>query len=195
MVVSLADRGSHVRVRHRLVNRGLWALDLAPWAITVMRGGGTVVIPNEPYAPHGDETLLPARIMALWSYSDLGDPRFSFSRGFTRVRSMPEREAAIKLGVSNTHGWAAYAVDGSVFVKRYSYEPGATYPDGGCNTETFVAGSYVELETVAPLRRLEPGATAEHVEHWYLFGGADVGDTDDEIDAALRPLVEDTTSV
>lgn len=188
MAVELAPSGFGVVVRHRITNGGMWPVELAVWALTVVREGGVVVLPQEPYAPHGDETLLPARSMVLWSYSDLGDPRFAFGRKYLRVRSDPGADAAVKVGVSNRRGWAAYAVAGSLFVKRYAYEEGAVYPDLGCNTEVFTAGGYTELETLGPLRRVEPGGAAEHVERWSLFTGVDVGGTDDSVDRALLPL-------
>ena len=181
VVVRLASTGADLEVRHRLTNLGVLPIELAPWAITVMRSGGVAIVPQEAYAPHGDETLLPARSMALWSYSDLSDPRFVFSRSSIRVRNVESAGAAIKLGVSNTLGWAGYAVDGYLFVKRFGYEADATYPDRGCNNEVFTAGGYMELESLAPIRRLEPGASAEHVEHWSLHQLEDASAPDEEV--------------
>jgi hypothetical protein len=189
MVVTLAPEGTEVTVLHRVTNRGLWAVELAPWALTIMRGGGVAIIPNEAYVAHSDDTLLPVRTLSLWSYSDLSDPRFGYGRKYLRVRSDPAKTDAIKLGVANSLGWAAYAVDGMLFVKRFPFEPGADYPDKGSNTEIYTEGSFLEVETLAPMRRLEPGQTAEHTERWYLFKGVDVGTTDASVDAAIAPLL------
>jgi hypothetical protein len=191
VVVRLAPAGTEVTLLHRITNVGVWPLEIAPWAITVLRGGGVAIVPQEPYAPHGDGTLLPSRVLSLWSYSDLSDPRFAFSRKYMRVRSDVGREAAIKVGVSNGRGWAAYLVAGVLFVKRFSYEPGAPYPDNGCNNEIFTAGAYMELESLAPIRRLEPGAYAEHVERWSLHRAAGVGESDDDLDGAFEAALEE----
>jgi hypothetical protein len=36
------------------------------------------------------------------------------------------------------------------------------------NTELYTAGSFVEIETLAPLQKLAPDASTEHIEHWQL---------------------------
>jgi hypothetical protein len=51
------------------------------------------------------------------------------------------------------------------------------------------------VETLGPLTRLEPGETVTHVEHWFLFKGIKVGETEDEIAEALEPLVQKTREI
>jgi hypothetical protein len=80
-----------------------------------------------------------------------------------------------------------------LFVKTVGYQPDATYPDYGSNTETYTAGSFMEIETLAPLQLLEPGHAAEHVERWHLYDGVDIGATESSLDAAIRPRVTDIT--
>jgi hypothetical protein len=189
VTVALSEAGADAVVTHRVWNLGLWPVDVAPWALTVVRGGGFAVIPQEPYAPHGDETLLPVRSVALWSYSDLGDPRFGYSRKYVFVRCDPAVGSAVKLGLSNSLGWLAYALDGTVFVKRFAYDRAAAYPDLGCNAEVFTAGGYMELESLGPLSRLEPGAAVEHVERWSLDHTGDVAPDEASVDAALGPIM------
>jgi hypothetical protein len=41
----------------------------------------------------------------------------------------------------------------------------------GCNVEVYCNEWCIELETLAPLCRLEPGQFATHVETWELYGG------------------------
>lgn len=189
MTVSLADEGTGVTVGHRLTNRGFWAIDVAPWALTIMNGGGTVLIPQEPYRSH-DDYLLPVRAVALWAYTDLGDPRWRFGPKFIRLSTDASREAPQKIGVANTRGWAGYLREGTLFVKRFPWNPTATYPDYGVNTETYTSGTFIELETLGPLVRLEPGESTAHEERWALFRDVQALDADDELDAALRPLLE-----
>ena len=76
MTVKLEPTGTGVTVTHALANGNLWDVELAPWALTIMRGGGTVIVPQEPYGAHA-ENLLPVRPLVLWAYSDLSDPRFA----------------------------------------------------------------------------------------------------------------------
>jgi hypothetical protein len=187
--LALDAEGTGVTVRHEITNRGAWPIEVAPWAVTVLEGGGTALVPQEAAQPQPD-ALLPVRPMALWAYTDMSDARLRFGRRFVRLRSDPELRAPLKIGFGNTLGWAAYLRAGTMFVKRFAHEPAATYPDFGSNLELFTAGGMLEVESLAPLRRLEPGATAVHVERWYLFAGVKPADGDDEMETILRPLVE-----
>lgn len=192
MLVKLDAKGTRVTITHKLTNKGLWAVELAPWALTIMNGGGTTIIPNEPYIPHG-EKLLPARPIVLWHYTDLSDPRWILGEKYIRLRSVKELEEPQKLGVADKQGWAAYLRGKTLFVKRFPYVEGAEYPDYGCNCETYTAGTFIEVETLGPMAKLEPGGSAVHVEHWYLFEGVDVGESEAELDAGVMPLVEKTS--
>ena len=58
-----ADRT--VKVTHTLANRGLWPVKCAPWALTMLRGGGYGVIPLLPKGSHADGDLLPCNGVPL----------------------------------------------------------------------------------------------------------------------------------
>ena len=193
MLIQLDDEGSRVAVVHKLTNRGLWTVSLAPWALTVVRGGGVTIVPNEPFIPHTDR-LLPARPMTLWNYTDLSDSRLKFGKKFTLLRSDENLKYPNKFGVANTLGWAGYLVDDMLFVKRFGFVEGAEYPDYGCNFETFTNGSFMEVESVGPLGQLEPGQSTIHIEEWYLFKGVNAGDTEESMEAAIMPFIEKTAS-
>jgi hypothetical protein len=187
MLVELDASGSGVRVLHRVTNQNVWAVELAPWALTIMRPGGEVVIPQEPFGAH-PKFLLPARPLVLWHYTDLSDPRLSLGPRLVRLRPDERNGAPQKIGLLNKQGWAAYRAGEEVFVKTYAYDEGAAYPDYNCNTQVFTAGAFVEVETLGPLTRLEPGAVAEHEERWALFGGVNVGEGEGAVADALTPL-------
>lgn len=188
MLVALDAEGSGLTVRHRVTNRNLWAIDAAPWALTIMRGGGTAIFPQEPYISW-DDYLLPARPLVLWHYTDLSDARWSIGRKFIRLTTDAGVSRPQKVGMLNKQGWAAYRHGATLFVKRFAYEEGAAYPDYGCNCETYTAGDFIEVESLAPLARLEPGAAAEHLERWTLFRDVEAGATEDELDATISPLI------
>jgi hypothetical protein len=188
MLVALDEEGSGVSVRHRITNRNLWAIDAAPWALTIMRGGGTAIFPQEPYISW-DDYLLPARPLVLWHYTDLSDARWSIGKKFVRLKTDAGASHPQKVGLLNKQGWAAYQHGATLFVKRFAYEEGASYPDYNCNCETYTAGDFIEVESLAPLKRLEPGASVEHVERWTLFRDVETGASEDELDAAITPLV------
>jgi hypothetical protein len=167
IAVTLAVTGSDVRVIHTLTNRGPFAIDAAAWALTIMRGGGMVVIPNEPSATH-DEALQPVRAMTSWAYTDMSDPRWTFGPKYIRLRTDASKPASQKIGVSNRQGWAGYVREGLFFVKRYDWKERARYPDFGVNTETYTAADFIELETLGTLQLLQPGGSTTHEERWTL---------------------------
>jgi hypothetical protein len=192
MTVALEPTGTRVTVTHALANANLWEVELAPWALTIMRGGGTVIVPQEPKGAHA-ENLLPVRPMVLWAYTDLTDPRFAIGPKYVRLRSDPALQPPQKIGIGNRQGWAAYTHGRTVFLKRFAHDAGARYPDYGSNVEVFTAGSFIELETLGHLARLRPGEVADHVEQWELFGDVDVGASEESIEAALSPLLKPAT--
>ena len=55
-----------------------------------------------------------------------------------------------------------------LFIKSFTFRPGAEYPDRGCSFETYTDAQILELESLGPLTTLQPGASVEHVEHWHL---------------------------
>jgi hypothetical protein len=185
--IKLDPSGTRVTLVHRLKNVGPWAIEAAPWSISILRGGGTALIPNEPVLAHGPQAFLPARQMVLWSYTNLADKRFAFGPMFTRISTNSAEKSAQKFGVGNRQGWVGYLRDDNVFVKRMNFEPGAVYPDLGCNAEVYTAGDFIEIESVAPLRSIAPGQTAQHLESWYLFGK--VGATNEQQDSALAAVI------
>ncbi len=188
MLLEMSSSGTRLKITHTLTNRNLWPVELAPWALTIMASGGTAIFPQEPFRPH-TEYLLPARPMVLWHYTDLSDSRWTFSKKFLRLFCDAKIDHPQKVGLANKQGWAGYAVDGQLFVKTFPHIEGATYPDHGCNCETFTSGTFMEVESVGPLATLAPGGSASHVEVWSLFDGVSVTGDDDDLEKMLAPLV------
>lgn len=191
MLVTLDAEGMRVTVDHKITNKAGWAVELAPWALTIMNGGGTTIIPQEPFIAHGD-VLLPARPMVLWNYTDLSDPRWTLGKKYHLLKTDAARDFAQKAGVANKLGWAGYLREGQLFIKRFPYIVGANYPDYGCNFETFTKGTFMEVETVGPLVKLGTGESATHTEHWFLFKDVDAGSTEGSLDSAIAPLAAKT---
>lgn len=189
--ITLHPTEAKVTVLHRLTNRNLWTIELAPWALSVMAKGGRAVLPQPPFIPH-EEKLLPARPIVQWHYTDMTDPRWTFGKRYIILRQDPTRPNPQKLGIANPDGWAAYINGDRVFLKRFRHIEGATYPDFGCSTEVFTNADMLEVETLGPLTPLQPGETVEHEERWFLFRNIAVGETEDEIAQALEPLLQKT---
>jgi len=190
MDIYLDPDGAHVRITHRLINNGLWGVELAPWALSVMAPGGKVIIPLPPRGSHTDGDLLPANLLTLWSYTNLADPRWYFGRKYIMLRQDPSLEEAQKIGVLVPDGWAAYANRSHLFVKTFNFMSEALYPDFGCSVETFTNADFIELETLGPLSWLEPGEMVEHEEDWFLFKGVPLPKSDSDIDRDILPKVQ-----
>jgi len=186
--ISLAEDENRITLLHRLTNRNLWTVTAAPWAITVMAEGGRAVFPHEPYRPH-PEYLLPARPIVVWHYTDMSDERWTWGRKYIQLRQDPDAETKNKAGILNRRGWAAYLLGENVFVKRFAHVEGGHYPDFGCNCECYTDPEMIEIESLGPLETIEPGASVEHVEDWYLFR-EEIGESEKELDDKLLPLVE-----
>ncbi len=67
------------------------------------------------------------------------------------LRQDPNNPDPQKLGTFNTDSWAAYVLNGEVFIKRAKANPTATYPDFGCSMETFTNNEFLEIETLGPM--------------------------------------------
>jgi len=189
MRLTVSPTAPRVEVRHRLTNRNPWPVELAVWALSVMAPGGRAVVPQEPFIPHPD-VLTPSRPLVLWHYTDMSDPRWTWGRRYVQLRQNPAATTKQKAGMLNRRGWAAYLLDGDAFIKGYGDEPGADYVDLGCNTEMYTDPEMLEVETLGPITRLEPGAHADHVESW-LLAKVDCGPGDSDIDERLLPLVDE----
>ncbi len=174
--VSIEAAGNGFLIRHTITNERPEPYEISSWGITVFRPGGECLIPQSPFLSW-DEKLLPARPIVLWHYARMNDPRFTWGSRVIRLRQADA--PATKFGAQVEQGIAAYAIDGQVFVKRFGFDPAATYPDFGCNFESYTREDMLEVEALGPVRWIEPGQSTGHSETWYLLDG-ETPPTDDE---------------
>ena len=159
-----------IKVTHTLTNRGLWPVECAPWALTMLKPGGYGVLPLPPKGSHAAGDLLPGYALVPWTYTDLTLPVWELNRDFIGI-DVAKAPHAQKLGITNYPGWSAYWNQGTTFVKYAPVQAGAAYPDLGCAFEAFTNGRLIELETLGALARLAPGESAKHVEYWTVLDG------------------------
>ena len=190
--IRLDQQGSRVQLIHRLRNQGPWPVELAPWTLTVMAPGGVGIFPLPPRGPH-PENLLPTSRIAMWAYTDFSDPRWHLGFRYLLLRQDSKAKTPQKIGLSIPDGWAGYLRGDHLFLKRFAFRKDAHYPDYGVNVESFTNADMLELETLGPLSRLEPGATAEHTEHWFLHRGVRWEKAnDDGVIQAILPRVKES---
>ncbi len=182
--IELDEKEPVVRLTHTITNLNTQAITFAPWAITMFRQGGVAILP-QPVGnadPHG---LLHNRILVLWAYTKLSDPRLSLGDDYILLNAQPSMPP-VKFGFMNKAGWLAYWLEGILFRKTIeAFQPAAAYPDGGCNAETYCNDRFVELESLGPIATVEPNKSVQLVENWELYPGVSVPFIPEELQKAL----------
>jgi hypothetical protein len=144
----------------------MWTVELAPWAITQFRLGGTVILPL-PVGNVDAAGLLPNRQLSFWPYARLNDPRLSLRDDYILFHA--DALPSFKMGYFNPHGWLAYYIDGVLFKKSFGAQFGTTYPDNNSNAEMYCNERFVELESLAPITKLNPGTSVSLMETWEVM--------------------------
>jgi len=176
-----------IRVIHAIKNIGRWPIKLACWALSVMRPKGFAIVPI--YSSKIDEEgLLPDRHITVWPYTDLSDKRLKFTKNFIFVKQDPEFKTPLKIGAIANPTWTAYWVEGTAFVKKFQRKEGE-HPDFGCNVEVYTNADMLELETLGPLKTLEPNSTIKHVEIWRILNVGELTPTPEKIKRKIEPLL------
>ena len=190
LVVKMAATGTAVEVVHRIRNAGAKPLSLAPWALTMLAPGGWGIHGFPPRGTH-PECLLPTNPLVMWAFTNLADPRWRLLAKYLVLQQDPRNPVPQKLGSFNPRTWGAYLLDGDLFVKKTEAAgESSSYPDLGCSFETFTNAEFLELETLGPLRRLEPGESVTHTETWSAHRGVHIDQwNDEELDRVVLPLV------
>lgn len=191
ITVRMAPSGSAVEVSHRIRNAGSQAVELAPWALTIMAQGGVGIHGFPPRGTH-PEMLAPTHPLVMWAFSDLSDPRWKFTKKYLILRQDPANAVPQKLGTFNPDTWGAYLLGTDLFIKRYraTADSPAAFADYGCTFETFTNAEMLELETLGPLAKLAPGDSVTHVENWTLHRNVAITQWDDAgLDKVLLPLL------
>jgi hypothetical protein len=185
--ITLMGDEPRVVISHRIYNRGLWPIRLATWALSVMREGGTGILPV-PQEQTPD--YLPNFAIAYWPWTKTNDPRFILGEKYMSLRQDQNNSQWFKIGFRNTEGWGAYLYKGYMFVKMYSLCPGEEYPDYGSSFEIYTDNDMMELESVGPLKTISNGEYTEHTEEWYLFTGISLPKNEEEIEINIaKPIL------
>ena len=174
MEIELAPDRAAVTVKHCVRNEQEVAVELAPWAITILPLGGVALLPQQK-GPIGEREFLPNRALVLWPYSSVSDPRLELGDELVLVRAAAA-PSPFKVGYLNRAGWAAYLRGDVFFCKHFDPSAASDHADLNSNVEVYCNDRMLELETQAPLSRLEPGAEATFEERWDLHrvGAADL---------------------
>src|SRR5579872_68203 len=190
ITVKMSPSGTGVEIVHRLRNTNKGAIELAPWALSMMAPGGTGIHGFPPRGTH-PQMLAPTNPLVMFAFTDLSDKRWTLTKKYLILRQDPNNHGQPqKLGSYNPHTWAAYLLGSDLFIKHYEADPKRTYPDMGASFETFTNAEFLEQETLGPMTKLAPGASVDHIERWTLHKNVHIGQWNDaELDRVLLPLV------
>lgn len=186
--IHLSKERPEVQLTHRLINHNLWAIDTAPWAVSVMAQGGTAILPLPPRGPH-PEFILPTATLSIWPYTNLGDERWSLGERFLLLKQDPEKSRPQKIGIFAPDGWAAYANHNALFLKQIPIQFEGEYPDLGVNFEVFTNDAMLELESLGPIEAIPPKGQIDHQEHWTLINAIPEPKSDQDVVEHILPLL------
>lgn len=181
----MVEDEAKVKVLHRLTNKGPWDIELSVWVLSVMAAGGKQIMPQV----QKDTVLLPNRMISLWPYTKLNDPRVYWGEKYITLKQDTNAEQPFKIGFPNEDGWAAYINNSCMFVKKFDHKVGYKYPDYASSYETYTNHYMMEMESLSPLTVLAPGKAIEHTETWMLFDNVKVPESEAQIDETILPLI------
>jgi hypothetical protein len=188
--VEMAPSGTRVILTHRITNKTLFPLEFAPWALTMMAPGGVAITGFPPRGTH-PQNLEATNPLVMWAYTDLSDKRLGFTKKYLTLRQDPSNPVPQKIGHFNPRTWAAYFLNGQLFLKQYRPDVSRTYPDFGCSFETFTNAEFLEIETLGPMTKIPPGQSVTHVENWSLQDNVKISNfSDSELDRVILPLLQ-----
>lgn len=187
--LSMSAEGTTVRLEQKITSRNLWPVNIAAWGVSIVEPGVSIV-PRVPFQTH-DEHVPVTQPVALCAFTDLQDPRFTLGVKYLLLRGDPSRPTSQKLGLRNKENWCAHLVKDLLFVKRFTHNEHAAYPDYGVNTEVYTEGRFQELELLGPHSVVAPGESLTLIEEWDLFSDVKVANPDDLdlLDAVVAPRI------
>ncbi len=167
ITAAISEEKLEVGITHRIYNLSGKPCEFAPWSITSLARGGVCLIP----LCTAETGYLPNRVMSLWDYSNISNPRFRLTDSEARLYQDRCAEKPFKVGFSVDDGFAAYAVNGQIFAKCFPPYRKGIYPDFCCNVETYTNRLFLECELVGEMRTVQSGDAAELCEEWRIFDG------------------------
>jgi len=111
-----------------------------------------------------DEYLQPTNPLTMWAYTDFSDSRWKFTTKYVSLRMDPAQFIA-EARLWNAKTWAAYALNGQLFIKRYSPRR-QQLSRFRCSFEMFTTTSFSKWRhsAITKVRRRE----VEHSERWSI---------------------------
>lgn len=165
MEITLAESGTAVDLTQSITNVADEPAEYAAWSITAMAPGGVCLVPMCTRK----SGYLPNRVISMWEYVDVYDPRFKLTNEYARIRQDSFVKKAFKVGFNVEDRFAVYAVNKQIFVKTFGEYEDVKYPDYSCNCEVYTNPLFLECEMLGEKKTFAKGETASISERWYIL--------------------------
>ena len=184
--ILLSPDAMDVMIIHEATNISKENITLALLASTSLNNNGILIAP----IAQESEQIHPTKSLALWSYSNINDPRFSMSNKYITLTHDNQSKAKFKFGINNRDGYVSYILDNIMFTKRYVHDKQARYLDFGTSLHAYTDKDYTIIDTLSPLYKTKPDDVIKHVENWSIFKiNQKLTDTSDkQIDKLINSL-------
>jgi len=182
--ITLPDQTAKVVLDHTIRNRANEALELAPWAVTMLKPGGVAILP-QPVREVDKYGVLPNRSITLWPYTPVNSPHIMWGDRYIFIRA-DLKENKLKIGFPNPAGWLGYYLNGTLFVKYASYDKEESYYDQQSSSECYCDAGVMELETFGPRTTLGPGESVTHRELWKIFPCVSFETSEDSVEQLVE---------
>ncbi len=188
--ISLDPNCTNVTVRHTLINNNAWPVECGVWALTVLAPGGIQIIPLPTEKIHFSEGAKGLKHLVLWSYAYFNDPRIGLYTKYISLRQDEKIKDDFKMGSINSAGWSCYLNNNHLFIKKFPYDKDGVYPDGGVSYETYTCDFMMEMESLSPLKLVDPGQSTFHTEEWELIDNVhEKIETEEDIDIIVQKYI------
>ncbi|MBN1535153.1 MAG: hypothetical protein JW908_00370 [Anaerolineales bacterium] len=180
--IHLEGDDPQVTIHHELTNFSQVSVEYTPWAITQMKPDGIAILPLS----QEQSGFLPNRTFTLWPYSDITNKQVIWGNRYILINA--QLKSPFKIGFRNPRGWLAYWFNGILFVKKAEYHAQSPYYDFGSSSECYCNDRFLELETLAPIKMIDPGQTVSHTETWHIYANIDVPANEIETESIVSKL-------
>ncbi len=156
---------TNMYVTMRVTNIANTTKEFSVWGLTVSATNGTLIIPMND----NDTGLLANRNISVWPYTDLSDSRLRFGKQYVTLTQSTDIPYPLKLGFDLNDAEVYYCLGDDIFRKSYeTNHKTENYPDNNCSFETYTCDSFLEIESLSPLKQVSPNETLSLTEHWSL---------------------------
>lgn len=115
----------------------------------------------------------------------MNDKRVYWGDKYITLIQDPVAASPFKLGIPNEHGFGCYYNNSYLFVKKFAHYKDEKYPDFGCSFEAYSCDFMMEIESLSPLKVLQPEECVIHEETWCLFNNINAPENEGDLDDIL----------